>query len=79
MQYNTIQYFINPFLLGFSGLIYIRLKIELNISNKIITSNDYLKFVYLPSNSRLARLLKILTELADLVSEVRSLKCFIAR
>ena len=34
---NTIQYFINPFLLGFSGLIYIRLKIELNISNKIIT------------------------------------------
>ena len=34
--YNTIQYFINPFLLGFSGLIYIRLKIELNISNKII-------------------------------------------
>ena len=37
IQYNTIQYFINPFPLGFSGLIYIRLKIELNISNKIIT------------------------------------------
>ena len=37
IQDNTIQYFINPFLLGFSGLIYIRLKIELNISNKIIT------------------------------------------
>ena len=34
---HTIQYFINPFLLGFSGLIYTRLKIELNISNKIIT------------------------------------------
>ena len=37
VQYNTIQYFINPFLLGFSGLIYIILKMELNISNKIIT------------------------------------------
>ena len=37
IQYNTIQYFINPFLLDFSGLIYIRPKIELNISNKIIT------------------------------------------
>ena len=38
MNESTIQYFINPFLLGFSGLIYIRLKIELNIMYESIPS-----------------------------------------
>ena len=46
IQYNTIQYFINPFLLGILGLIYIRLKIELNISNKIITMCYQAKYIY---------------------------------